>query len=195
MERFKKTLAWIGLVGIMLSSTMVAQALSFTDVSESDWYYEYVSDLVDADIVDDGATFRPADPLNRAEVAKIAVLAAGLDLDSSDGPTFEDVAADAWYYDYVETAAKYGIVAGDTDAEGNLTGTYRPGDNVNRAEATKILGNAMDLVENVEGGPHFPDVAEDAWYYSYVETAYNWSVVDGNPDGTFKPGDPIARAA
>jgi hypothetical protein len=196
MERFKRTIAWIGLVGILLSSSMIAQAASFTDVSEDDWYYGFVTDLVDAEVIEDGDLFRPGDPLNRAEMAKIAVKAAGLELDSSEGPTFDDVAEDAWFYDYVETAAMYAVVEGDKDAEGNLVGTFRPGDPVNRAEAAKILVNAMALVENVEGGPHFSDVAEDAWYYNYVETAYNWSVVDGNPDtGLYAPGDPVTRAA
>lgn len=36
-------------------------------------------------------------------------------------------------------AASQGIVSGDTDTGGRLTGTYRPNDGVNRAEAAKII--------------------------------------------------------
>jgi len=57
-----------------------------------------------------------------------------------------------------------------------------------------MAANALALTTKTDGGPHFPDVGTDRWSYSFVETLYNWSVVDGYPDGTFGPGKNINRA-
>ena len=47
-------------------------------------------------------------------------------------PTFADVPKDAWYFDYVETAAEAGILSGKGD------GRFAPDDNITVAEAVKI---------------------------------------------------------
>ncbi|MBI5152124.1 S-layer homology domain-containing protein, partial [Candidatus Peregrinibacteria bacterium] len=163
---------------------------AFKDVGSGDWFYTYVNQLVDGGIVSSGDYFRPGDNLNRAEMAKLAVLAAGFtdaDLASPATASFKDVPSTAWFYKYVETAKTHGFVSGNPD------GTFKPTASVDRASAAKILVNAMELAENTAGGPHFSDVAEAAWYYGVVETAYNNTVVDGYADGTFKPGAYVNR--
>jgi len=39
----------------------------------------------------------------------------------------------------IQTATAIGIIHGDTDAQGHLTGTVRPHDSINRAEMVTIL--------------------------------------------------------
>jgi hypothetical protein len=173
----------------------IAQAASFQDVPADAWFYTYVEQLAAKSIVDTSQqNFRPADNANRAEAAKMLVQAAGLTLDSSAGPSFSDVASSAWYYQYVETAAKTGIVGGYKDAAGNLTGKFGPGDSVTREQFAKMAMSAFNLTSDTTGGPHFSDVPTTAWSYADVETLYNNSVVDGYPDGTFHPGANINRA-
>jgi hypothetical protein len=173
----------------------IAQAAQFTDVQPTDWFYTYVEQLATDGILNTStATYRPGDLVNRAEMAKLAVEAFKLTLETPDTPTFSDVPKGAWFYSYVETAAKNGIVGGYKDTNGTLTGYYGPGDSVTREQAMKILSLAAPLTTNVKGGPHFGDVPVTAWSYDYVETGYNWSVVDGYPDGTFGPAKNINRA-
>ncbi|MBD3360405.1 hypothetical protein GF366_01230 [Candidatus Peregrinibacteria bacterium] len=75
-----------------------------------------------------------------------------------------------------------GIVVGYGD------GRYGVDKNINRAEFLKIVMEASDY--EVEGGNCFPDV-RDQWFAPYVCTAYDLGLVDGYPDGTFKPGREI----
>ena len=46
---------------------------------------------------------------------------------------------------------------------------------------------------NTSGGPHFTDVPTSNPFYSYIETAYNHSVIGGYSDGTFRPGTNATR--
>lgn len=48
---------------------------------------------------------------------------------------------------------------------------------------------------NLTTGDMFSDVADDQWYYDYVLEAAELGIVKGNPDGTFKPNNPVTRAA
>jgi|GEM_PF-2226071 len=198
MQKARRVVASLSVVTLLASFFVgnVAQAAAtYTDVPADAWFYTYVEQLAAAGILDTTQTmYRPADLANRAEAAKLLVAASGLTIDTSAGPSFTDVAPGAWYYQYVETAAKNGIVSGYKDAAGNLTGKFGPGDSVTREQFAKMAVNAETLTTDTDGGPHFPDVGTDRWSYSFIETLYNNSVVDGYPDGSFKPENNINRA-
>ena len=98
---------------------------------------------------------------------------------------FEDVPADAWYAKPVNTLASLGILSG----VGN--GRFDPERSITRAEFTVI---AMKFANTSGGGVNiFSDVNEDDWFYSAVvdSTQYGW--INGYPDGTFRPDNPITR--
>lgn len=52
--------------------------------------------------------------------------------------SFQDVPDDAWFASYVEQAADLGIVSGYTDAVGNPTGYFGPGDKVTVVQSLKM---------------------------------------------------------
>ncbi len=196
----RKQVAGISIVALVagLFATGVATAATtntFADVPANAWFAAPVSNLVNAGIIDSTQTnFRPGDFVNRAEMSKWAFFVSGLPLETATAAPFKDVAMGEWYTNYIYTLSKNGVVSGDKDSNGAPTGTFRPGDNLNRAEASKMLVNAAQMAENLSGAPHFPDVASGAWYYNFVETLYNNGVINGYPDGTFRPGDNINRA-
>ncbi|MEK7218206.1 MAG: S-layer homology domain-containing protein, partial [Patescibacteria group bacterium] len=69
-------------------------------------------------------------------------------------------------------------------------GTFRPQAKVNRAEFVKIvtiatLGN--DALAPCNGDVSFSDVPREAWYRPYVCHATSSRIIEGYPDGTFKP--------
>ncbi len=110
-----------------------------------------------------------------ASILGIAVAAGGT------GP-FPDVSGDyvnAQAIDYLKNA---GVVSGYPD------GTYKPTDEINRAEFTKIIVGS--LYTDVKGKNCFPDV-KDEWFAPYVCTAKADGIIAGYPDGTFKPNDKI----
>ena len=96
--------------------------------------------------------------------------------------TFSDVTASYDYYDAVNYLQDLNVVEGYGD------GTYKPGNTINRAEFTKIA--LLSSGYEPEGGDCFPDVT-DGWFAPYVCKAKELGLVDGYPDGTFKPERPI----
>lgn len=180
----------------------VAQAATFNDVPADHWAYPFVEKLAADGVLNTSTgTYRPADPANRAEMAKLVVEAFDLPLENPDVATFKDVpkmmadGSSNWAYTYIETAAKHAIVGGYKDETGMLTGYYGPSDPVTREQAMKMLVLGAPLTTNTKGGPHFTDVPASRWSYEMVETGYNWMVVDGYPGTTlFKPENNINRA-
>ncbi|MFA6528492.1 MAG: S-layer homology domain-containing protein, partial [Candidatus Gracilibacteria bacterium] len=200
LRTLRRTIAGLSLLAVLATMSVagIAKAQTFSDVESDSWYYEYVEELVSQGAVagyDDG-TFGPADYLTRAQAAKIMVLAyAGEDeVDYDYDAGFTDVDADAWYAAYVNTAAKLGIVSGYTTEDGDSTGEFGPDDYINRAGFAKMVVSAAGLESDLTDAPHFSDVDDGSWYYDFVETAYNNSVVDGYSDGTYKPANNVNRA-
>jgi len=98
------------------------------------------------------------------------------------------------FQEAIEYLKELGVVDGYPD------GTFRPNVKINRAELTKILVEGLD--KTVGGDPYdyeetfldwFPDVPEDEWYYDYVKAAANNGWINGYPDGTFAPAEPVNR--
>ena len=170
LRKFQKSLASFGIVAIIASLSVASAASAFSDVKTSDWYYANVQQLSDAGVIDGTKdTFNGGANLNRAEAAKIAVLAAGVapaDLVNPATPSFSDVPASLWAYKYIETAKSLGYVSGDAGKT-----TFRPGANVNRAEYAKMMTLALELQAKTDGAPHFSDVKSADWFYGGVETA------------------------
>jgi hypothetical protein len=197
LKKFRRHIAGFSLAVLMASTfaVSVAQAATFDDVQPDDWFYTYVEALAAEGVLNTSfSNYRPGDNANRAEAAKLLVEAFDMELVEPADPTFSDVAPGTWYYTYVETAAANGVVGGYKDAEGNLTGMFGPGDPVTRAQYAKMATLAAPLAENMNLDPSFPDVQSGDWFYEYVLTAFNWTVLDGYPDGTFLPDKNINRA-
>lgn len=98
---------------------------------------------------------------------------------------------DHWSKNYAEELYRKGIV------KGRDKGVFAPDDILTRAEFTKIalnaIGEEVDPLENVESAP-FKDVALYAWYVPYVKRAKEIGLINGYPDGEFKPDNPINKA-
>ena len=60
---------------------------------------------------------------------------------------FSDLGADHEYAAAIELAYFYGVVSGDTDADGNPQGTIRPDDPINRAEVAKMVSILHTLLD------------------------------------------------
>ncbi|MFA5829424.1 MAG: S-layer homology domain-containing protein, partial [Candidatus Gracilibacteria bacterium] len=187
------------LVSMLLTGVAQAAVANYNDVPAGAWYYTPVMTIANAAIVDgpsalNNYNYNPTGVVNRAMMTKFAVLAAKFTLVNPATPSFKDEDKAAWYYPYVETAAAHGVVSGYKDISGTLTGNFGPGDSVTREQAAKILVNAFSLAAFTPVNASFPDVNPTMWSYSFIETARHWSVLKGNPDGTFKPFNNINRA-
>lgn len=113
----------------------------FSDVDSGDWYYEYVSYASAEGYIEgysDG-TFKPNDYINRAEALTILIRIAGGETSEVSGEmNFSDVSEDDWFAAVVSTAYDAEITEGYSD------GTFRPGNNISRAEVAAIAVRAFE---------------------------------------------------
>jgi hypothetical protein len=108
-------------------------------------------------------------------------------------PSFSDIQASDTYYAAVTSLASQGIIRGYPD------GTFRPRGQITRAEMLALLYRGIDPAEVARRATlaprAFPDVVSAAWYAPYVYAAAYDGVVQGYPDGTFRPTLPVDAAS
>jgi 6-phosphogluconolactonase (cycloisomerase 2 family) len=112
--------------------------LPFTDLDTNAWYIGYIQKAYDNGLITGymDNTFKPNQLITRAEALKIILLGAGKTIINEDNLEFQDIASSAWYYNYVSTAMKLGIIQGYT-IDGQKF--FRPDAPITRAEAVKLL--------------------------------------------------------
>lgn len=160
---------------------------SFPDVNEDDWFNITVSSLANMGAIsgyEDG-TFRPNEPITRAELAAMAVRFYDTFEAEYEEGTFLDVDGDEWYADAIAAAEELGIIGGYPD------GTVRPEANITRAETCAIVNRVLerrphdDHLGDVEDMRTWPDNQPGAWYYADMQEAtnghyYEWIDIDGS---------------
>jgi hypothetical protein len=101
---------------------------------------------------------------------------------------FADVNEGDWADDPIQYLVDQNVMTGYAD------GTFRPNENVTRAQFAKMLVVAMGWPIQTPSTPTFSDVPASDWAYGYVETAAAHGVISGYGDGTFRPSASITRA-
>lgn len=167
------------------------------------WAYNQMSDLISMGILkgydggmvwDDelGVTYQaqkalPDKKITRAEFSVLLYQTLNL-TPQTPSESFTDTIPN-WASDAVNTLAASGIIKGDP------TGTFRPNDNISRAEiATMIVQSLNDKSE--QEGKSFWDLPnkESHWAYSFIQKASAIGVINGLPDGRFAPDRNAQRA-
>ena len=160
---------------------------SFPDVNKDDWFNITVSSLANMGALsgyEDG-TFRPNEPISRAELAAMAVRFYDTFEAEYEEGTFLDVDGDEWYADAIAAAEELGIIGGYPD------GTVRPNNNITRAETCAIVNRVLERrphdehLGDVEDMRTWPDNQPGAWYYADMQEAtnghyYEWIDIDGS---------------
>ena len=145
---------------------------AYSGVNRGDWFNNAVSTLSNAGIISgypDG-TFRPNAPITRAEMSKIIALFAKL---NKSEDRFNDIAGH-WAEAYIKLAAGNGWIAGYPD------GSFKPQQNITRAETMTMINRVLERVPSVESHllPYnamltFPDCQSGQWFYIAVQEATN----------------------
>lgn len=158
---------------------------------EGSWARDAIAALVDEGIIGgypDG-TFRPDDPVTRAEFAKM--VARAFALRPSGASTFPDVVG-SWAESYITALSEAGIAAGYPD------GTFGPARRITRAELVAMLvrvvglGERMDSLEQPQ--PSFEDVTPEHWAFRAVEAANTLGIVPIHFGVVFQPDLAATRA-
>ena len=102
--------------------------------------------------------------------------------------SFPDVPEDHENYEAIELLDERGIINGYEDK------TFGPDNSVNRAEAMKMILEALKVDTSGSFEEKFSDVTESDWHFQYVMTAESMEIVNGYEDGEFKPGNAVNLA-
>ena len=168
------------------------EALPFTDVPQTAWYYESVQSAWAAGLID-GVTatkFKPDDTLTVAQAIKLA--AALYQMEHEGEVTLRNGGAN-WYDSYVNYAVTNGIIEKDyanyTKAQMNAP--------VTRGEFVHIFHGAEDAYKaiNTVADNAIPDVKATDKFAAEIYEFYRAGILTGSDaKGTFHPADSIKRS-
>lgn len=102
---------------------------------------------------------------------------------------FTDLGSVPWAEDAIYYLNEQEIING----YGN--GIFGPHDKITREQAALMLVRELYPNEISTTKLAFSDVDEDSFYYNAIAVAVDHGLFEGYPDGSFKPKDPITRAA
>lgn len=102
----------------------------------------------------------------------------------SPGKTFVDITGHKEKI-LIEALASRGIVNGKTE------NSFEPDSTMSRAEFATIIARGLGLPG--KDSAIFKDVTPDDWFYSYVGTAYSYSIIKGVAENEFNPKGTITR--
>lgn len=197
-QRILSALLALCIVFSLVPTALAEKADDFTDVSRSDWYYQFVDYVTSKGYFNGVAdkTFAPADNMTRAMFVTVLFRFHGAKGDRSQS-AFTDVAPGEWYTDAINWAAANRIV----DGVGN--GKFAPNDPITRAQMCTMIERYLALYKKAwkvtlpETGSVSVMVDENAipaYALAAVKQCQRHGLVNGFEDGTFRPNDLSTRA-
>lgn len=159
---------------------------NFTDVKAGMWCNRAIATLTNMGIIKgytDGS-FQPNKSITREELATIIARFAKLDVNTK---TFSDINGH-WAQKNIELAAGNGWINGYED------GTFRPNNNITRAETFAMINRVLDrqtesvsdLLPTSEMNMWSDNLNENAWYYKDVQEATNYHKCDRVGDSVYE---------
>ena len=117
-------------------------AETFADLEGVSWAEESINRMSQMGFVsgDGDGAFAPNRAVSREEFLKIVMHAAGLEIAVGDGVEFVDADVNAWYYPYVASAYRAGIVKGISEERFGI------GESITRADMAVMLCRALAAV-------------------------------------------------
>ncbi|TDX59026.1 S-layer homology domain-containing protein [Orenia marismortui] len=176
---------------IIMSLALPVMAYRPEDIATNHWALEYISPLLDEGIMyvyKDGK-FHPNQATTRGEFAYS--LAKAMNLETSTNSELTDISNHP-SKGYISALVERGIITGYPDK------TFRPEKKITRAEIITMLGRSLSLNDEqktieLEGNFYF-DINENHWANNLISLATRLNIINGYPDGNFKPNNYVTRA-
>lgn len=133
--------------------------------------------------------FHPDNYVSRAEIAAILVRNSKSKADIGTPKKFNDVKAEDWFYAEVESASALGYF------EGEKNGDFRPNDAITREELAIVVARYFGIssAEESQISNPFSDI-EHSFAKKDIQLIARNKMINGYPDGTFKPKGKMIRS-
>lgn len=131
-------------------------------------------------------------PATRAQVAAIFADAFKVDRTTPVGNTYSDVSASTTYAGSIDALSRDEVVGGDTNAQGEAVGLFRPTAHINRAETVKMIMQARQAYGEPGTKGFSSNISSSTSMSSYSNAPYSSSASIGTAtvvytDGHFSP--------
>ena len=195
-NRFFASLLVFTLMFCFLSSGIIEAKSNewYSDTGEgNEWYDADVETMHRTGIMFGyGGKFRPDNPLTRAEAATIILRLFGISADENAENPFDDVSQDKWYCPFVCTAMKNDLMLGTGKSR------FSPESSITREEYCTILFRVAEKADiGVSTGSDLAFSDNDRisdWALDGVKFCFENGIINGFPDGSFRPGKEATRA-
>ncbi len=194
MSNFKKLIGVFSAFALSFGIFATSANAAFSDVSPSHNNYQAITYLNEKGIIqgyEDG-TFRPDQPVNRAEAIKIIILPLYAELLNPETNPFPDVTTDLWFAKYVAKAKDAGVVSGD-----GVTGNFEGARTVNLVEYLKMILLAYKInLTNYQNPTEvlFNDVQDlNQWFIPYLYYAATTNIIHSDNLNNIYPANSLTR--
>jgi len=169
----------------------VVEKKKYDDVSENDWFFDYVEELSEKGIVSGDGTgnFAPNRNVTREQFLKMLIGAMSIETEEVEN-TFTDV-ADAWYKPYVLKAKGFGIVNGISDTEFGI------GTNITRQDMAVMISRTIEKTGITVKATDVEPFADGDIVSNYAKEAVVYMKSIGLIEGfnnEYRPHDNLTRA-
>ncbi len=158
---------------------------NFSDVENERWSNKAISTIAKGNYINgyEDGTFKPANPITRAEFVTIAARIYAVDEVYTYDVDFTDVKGH-WAEKYINYATASGWIDGYED------NTFKPDKYITRAEVMKIINHVLNRRVKEEGlipdAKRWVDNSQDKWYYYEVIEATNFHAFDRAEGETYE---------
>jgi hypothetical protein len=177
---------------VQARTMLVDRADSFADVPSNHWARRYVEIMRHVGALNGRSEtqFAPAQPVTRAEFAKMLALTLGMKPTGTERAPFEDM-PDDWSTPHIDALYERGLIKGET-IEGKTY--YYPNRTISRAEAATIIGRLIADVDLEGETADFTDWdAIPSWARPSVVVLAEMKWINGFPDGRYQPMQTLQR--
>ena len=192
MTRCKRTALrrlWSWVLALALLAGLVPGFPVSLPARAADSYLDpYLNKMVDWGFMrgDIEGNLNPNGSITRAEFVTIINRAFGYDQGGST--PFNDVPSTAWYAEDVGIAYNEGYITGTSE------NTFSPLSTITREEAAVILTRNLMMQADTGEDVSFTDSRDfGEWSRGYIATAARYQLLNGYPDGSFRPQNQLSR--
>jgi hypothetical protein len=168
--------------------------VKFGDVTEGNWAKKEIEAMASKGIISGNlGKYLPDNNITRVEFVKLITTTLNI-LDDNAKTDLKDVDKNAWYYKYVASAVKAGIISGN--------GTFAPNEAITRQDMAMMLANAMTKVKGEvsisSDSSYISSFIDKASISNYavegVATAVKYKLLGGKPGNKVDPLGKVTKA-